>query len=337
MNIVLTPNRDNTALYNTIDYIFLEHQVPYNVIEYNLNGLSKKYDCGSFNDYDRFPNFISGNYAGNCGTREFSTDNQEILKKYLLEVIASKDKINIVEIGVCSNILEESSTSVLFQNKRPNDIYVGIDIQNLANLNNAEQNIFTIQSPSENMEYILDILKGYGVNEIDLLMIDSNPTINHYYLTWEDYTKILSPNGCVVIHDTNCHPGPYFLVNSIDTRMYNVYKYLSDVQDWGISVALRNGDSPISVPVFASAPATETVVEPAAESASEPIAQPTVESVVEPIAEPTVEAVVEPAAEPTVEPTAEPAAAEPAAEPAAAEPAAEPAAAEPAAEPVVVP
>ena len=87
MNIVPTINRDDAMLYNKTDYIYLEEQHPYNIIEYNLNGLNKKYDCGSYNDCDRFPNFTHAYHAGNRGTREFSTDNQEILKKYFFELI----------------------------------------------------------------------------------------------------------------------------------------------------------------------------------------------------------------------------------------------------------
>ena len=242
MNIVPTPNRNDTMLYIATTPIKLEKNVQHNVLIYNQNGLNKKYDCGNDNCKDNFNDYIfSGgfNYSGNCGTREFSTDNQEILKKHFLEMMSKKDKINIVEIGVGRGKFSESSSYVFIRNKRPGDIYVGIDIEDKTHINDNSSNIFTIQSPSENIEHVFNILKEHGVNEIDFFMIDGLHSIDQCYIEWENYTKLLSSNGCVAMHDTNCHPGPYFLINSIDTDMYDVYKYLDDVQDWGISVAVR--------------------------------------------------------------------------------------------------
>jgi cephalosporin hydroxylase len=118
-------------------------------------------------------------------------------------------------------------------------IYIGIDINDKSNLNNLEKNIYTICSPSENIDFVFEQMKQIGINEIDILMIDGWHSINQVYIEWENYTKILASNGIVVMHDTNAHPGPYFLVKSIDTKLYDVYKYLSDVVDWGISVAIK--------------------------------------------------------------------------------------------------
>ena len=69
-------------------------------------------------------------------------------------------------------------------------------------------------------------------------MIDGWHSINMVYTEWL-YTQILSDKGIVVFHDTNGHPGPYFITKSIDTDLYEVNKYLSDIKDWGISVAIR--------------------------------------------------------------------------------------------------
>jgi hypothetical protein len=242
MNIVPTQNRDNADFYIAANTIELEQYLPCNILEYNQNGLNKKYDCGQYNNEDNMNHIVipnNSNYSGNRGTREFSTDNQEVVKKHFLDVMAKKDKINIVEIGVCRNAFDDSSTSVFLKNKRPGDIYVGIDIVDHSDLNNDSENIFTIQSPSENIEHVFGILKDRGVDEIDFFMIDGLHSINQCYIEWENYTKILSSIGCVAMHDTNCHPGPYFLIKSIDTDIYDVYKYLADIQDWGISVAVR--------------------------------------------------------------------------------------------------
>ncbi len=150
-----------------------------------------------------------------------------------------KDKLSIVEIGVNRNGYEVSSTSVFLDYKREHDIYVGIDIEDKSVLDNNNKNIFTIRSQSENIDFVFPKLKEFGIEEIDILLIDGHHSINEVYFEWENYTKLLSSIGIVVMHDTNSHPGPYFLMNSIDTTQYDVYKYLSDVVDLGIGVAVR--------------------------------------------------------------------------------------------------
>lgn len=150
-----------------------------------------------------------------------------------------KEKLNIVEIGVNRNGYSVSSTSVFLNNKREQDIYLGIDIEDKSILNDQTHNIFTICSPSQNKDVFFSKFKEIGIETIDILMIDGYHSINQVYLEWKIYTPLLSKDGIVVMHDTNSHPGPYFLLKSIDTTQYNVYKYLSDVVDWGIGVAVH--------------------------------------------------------------------------------------------------
>ena len=69
-------------------------------------------------------------------------------------------------------------------------------------------------------------------------MIDGWHSVNQVYKQWE-YVSLLSNDGIVIIHDTNSHPRPYFLIESIDNIMFDVYKYYNDVYDWGIYVAVR--------------------------------------------------------------------------------------------------
>ena len=106
-------------------------------------------------------------------------------------------------------------------------------------MDDSNKNIYTIKEPSQNLDKILEKTTDIGIHEIDILMIDGWHSINQCYLEWEMYTQLLASKGMVVMHDTNFHPGPYFLVESIDTNQYDVYKHLWDIQDWGISVALR--------------------------------------------------------------------------------------------------
>jgi cephalosporin hydroxylase len=234
MNIVQTIGDMYTYTTHTVieDVVNFEEQIV------NTNGLSKKYNCFQHNNED-FAWYPINAAGGRNYHQEFSIDNQEILKKHLLQSMEKNNKLVIVEIGVNRNPYTMTSTSVFLDNKRDTDIYIGIDINNKSNLNSLEKNIYTICSPSENIDFIFEQMKQIGINEIDILMIDGLHSINQVYIEWENYTKILASNGMVVMHDTNSHPGPYFLVKSIDTKLYDVYKYLSDVVDWGISVAIK--------------------------------------------------------------------------------------------------
>ena len=238
MNIV--PTEINEFRTRT-PYTEIDKNIEMNIIEVNdCPGLKYKYSVRNnpeYNDLDALE--IPNNYAGTgYGNREFSIDNQMILKQYLNDWINKKDKLCIVEIGVNRNTYNESSTSIFLDNKRSNDIYIGIDIEDKSFLNNSEKNIHTIQSKSENIEYVLNKFSEIGIQEIDILMIDGWHSINTVYTEWK-YTKILSEKGLVVFHDTNGHPGPYFIIKSIDTTQYDIFKYFSDIKDFGISFAVR--------------------------------------------------------------------------------------------------
>lgn len=171
--------------------------------------------------------------------REFSVDDQLVLKEHLEMLLATKEKMVIVEIGVHRNAYGDSSTGIILQGKRDHDIYVGIDIENKNFLDNTEKNIHTIQTSSTNIPAIQELFQSLGITQIDLFMVDGWHSINQVYAEWELYTPLLSPGGKVIFHDTNAHPGPYFVTKSIDTTQYRVQKYLNDIQDWGISVATK--------------------------------------------------------------------------------------------------
>ena len=229
---------DKNINYNFTNHTIIENIVDCQITNINVNGLSKKYSCGVYDDHD-YPWYPINASDGRYNCQEFSVDNQEVLKSHLLKAIQEKEKLAIVEIGVNRSCYEVSSTSIFLKYKRNDDIYIGIDIVDKSSLNDNSKNIFTICSPSQNTDLIYSKLKELGVKEIDILMIDGHHSINQVYFEWENYTNLLSSNGIVIMHDTNSHPGPYFLMNSIDTSQYDVYKYLSDVVDWGIGVAVR--------------------------------------------------------------------------------------------------
>jgi hypothetical protein len=238
MNIVPTIEKNQSGTYLYTTHTFVEDHVNFALTNINKNGLFRKYTCFNNNDSD-FPWYPYQANGGRNYNQEFSIDNQEILKMHLSNSLKQKDKIVIVEIGVNRNPYTETSTSVFLDNKRKDDIYIGIDIEDKTSINNIENNIFTIRCPSENISHIFEEFKKIGITEIDIFMMDGLHSINQVYFEWENYTPLLAEKGIVVMHDTNSHPGPYFLVKSIDTNLYNVYKYLSDVVDWGISVAIK--------------------------------------------------------------------------------------------------
>ena len=169
---------------------------------------------------------------------EFSKDDQDVLYKHLVELMSRKERIVIVEIGVCRNEYHQTSTSIFIDNKRPGDVYIGIDISDKSFLDDPSRGVFTIQSPSQDFDRIFDFFNSVGISEIDLFMVDGWHSMNQVYTEWT-YTQLLSSRGVVVFHDTNAHPGPYFMMKSIDSSMYDVRKYMTDVQDWGIGVAIR--------------------------------------------------------------------------------------------------
>jgi hypothetical protein len=224
-----------------VEHTIIENILPHQILNYKKDGLKCLYTCFEYDDAENshVPTKMGAGRGISNGVQEFSIDNQAILSKHFNDLLLRKDKINIVEIGVNRNPYNISSTSIFLDGKRKDDIYVGIDIEDKSFLNDVNNNVFTIKSPSQNISNIFNKLNDYGIGEIDLLMIDGWHSINQIYLEWCFYTKLLSENGIVVIHDTNAHLGPYFLVKSIDTDIYDVYKYVNDVQDYGISVAIK--------------------------------------------------------------------------------------------------
>lgn len=221
----------NGKLYNDFDF-----EPPFNIRKWLIH-----------NDID--PPFHKHNYSdgrGKKGLRQcFSIDDQEIIKLYMNNRMNLKNKINIVEIGVDSANYSDSdpnfqttSTSIFHSLKRPNDIYLGVDIEDKSFLNNKEKNIYTIATPAEKTDVVNSYMDTIGLDKIDILFIDGFHSINQVYKEWE-YTERLADKGVVIMHDTNAHPGPYFLLKSIDTDLYDVYKYFSDIVDFGVGVAVK--------------------------------------------------------------------------------------------------
>ena len=173
---------------------------------------------------------------------ELSSRTSQIIKTQLNSILAKKNKINIVEIGVCAvknnDTINNSTTGLFITNKRKQDFYIGIDILQRNTWNDTENNVYTIHSPSEYFDKNINIISDIGVNEIDILMIDGWHSMEQLYKEWQ-YTRILSSVGIVIINSVNLYPGPYYITKSIDDTKYDIYRYLFDVKDNGICVAVR--------------------------------------------------------------------------------------------------
>ena len=228
----------------------------------NIDGIVYKYS-------------VYGNPAMNLLSRPFHTTEQmyedvgltertkSILQQYLNSLLEKKEKINILELGVADNGNTNSTTQILISNKRPQDVYCGIDIIQKNAWNGENVNI--IHSPSEYIDINIDRLnrlyaqkveplrsmeepfqivpsivveESNVVNEIDMLVIDGWHSMEQLYKEWQ-YTRILSSVGVVFINSVNLYPGPYYITKSIDDTKYDIYRYLSDVKDNGICVAVR--------------------------------------------------------------------------------------------------
>lgn len=237
MNIIPTKLKPHHVPVTPIP---VEDHVEMDMCPSSVKGLTYRYSVRHNPEY--YNNLDGFWYPSSAGVIKYdiSDDNEEIIYEYLQKALSQKDKIVIVEIGVNRIYSEEqnSSTKVFLQNKRPQDTYIGIDIEDKKYLDDPVNNIYTVQTPSEDINTVLQFLKEHGVITIDVLMIDGKHSIDQVYKEWE-YTSLLSDDGIVIFHDTNGHPGPYFVVKSIDTEMYNVYKYFTDIVDCGISVAVR--------------------------------------------------------------------------------------------------
>jgi len=172
---------------------------------------------------------------GYDGRVEFTDCNRINLQNYFSKV---RDNCKaILEIGVCRNG-GASSTHVFLDNKLPETVYVGIDLDDKSFLNDPAKNVHTIQNTSSDIDGNIERIRALGVTQFDFILIDGWHSINQCYLDWE-YTKLLGPNAIVAFHDVSCHPGPYAFIRALDTDKWTVIINTCP-DDWGIGFAWRN-------------------------------------------------------------------------------------------------
>jgi len=206
-------------------------------LETNIPGLKYRpsiYD----NNLDEYSGYDENHDCTLHPFQDFSPRNQQKLFKYFKSV---KKKCKcIVEIGICQHInYFRTSSCILIDNKLPETVYIGIDIENRSTLHNKGENVHTITTDSRKKEKLWNLMDSLGLEYIDFLFIDGDHSLN---LVLNDYSYVekLAPEGIVGFHDTTWHVGPYFTFEALDENVYDKRKYFDDIQgDWGIAFALK--------------------------------------------------------------------------------------------------
>lgn len=139
----------------------------------------------------------------------------------------------ILEIGVHRN-QGRSITNILMDNKPNTAKYIGVDIDDKSFLDNANSHIYTIKSNSHDQRKIRAFLNHHNVNKIDVLMIDGWHSVNTCINDW-CYADMLSAHGCVILHDTNAHPGCIALYHAVDEKLFDKSRYCTSMDDMGIA------------------------------------------------------------------------------------------------------
>jgi len=170
-----------------------------------------------------------------CPAVEFSDCNRNALLASFTEV---RDRAKaILEIGVCRNGFA-SSTFVFLNNKKDDTIYLGVDLESKAALNNAAKNVHTLVGDSSDTELIMRYANSLKIKRFDYIFIDGFHSVNQVIRDWA-FVEHLADGGIVGLHDTNRHPGPVALLESINESKWEVIRLCQDdsmnVTDNGIA------------------------------------------------------------------------------------------------------
>lgn len=182
---------------------------------------------------------------GRTCTEEITLCNRVSLLKYF-----SRIKNNcraILEIGVYRNG-GASFTQALLENKLPQTIYLGVDIEDRSYVDDPSQKIYTIKTSSSNVDDVMKYARSIGITEFDFIFIDGDHSIKQVMCDWE-YTQWLSHIGIVGFHDTAYHYGPNYFVHNLKTDIWNVIPNACqhNEDDYGIGFAWKKNDVPSPV------------------------------------------------------------------------------------------
>jgi len=162
---------------------------------------------------------------------DMSPCNQQVLREALREVQPDL----IVEIGVGSR-LANSSTGVWIKEKPRLCYYIGMDKDNRSGFQNPTSRVFMLKGDSGDIQPFQELIDRLKIKPvIDILFIDGHHSVSQCIKDWE-YTRYLSAEGVVILHDTNYHPGPRALLEAVDPSRFRVDRRCSNKDDWGITV-----------------------------------------------------------------------------------------------------
>ena len=159
---------------------------------------------------------------------------------YAYSKLTSPPKL-IVEIGVNrSESYEVSSTSTLLKLKPQECMYIGIDLDDKSKINSIENNVFTLRNDSADYQMLYKMMEWYGHEQIDFMFVDGWHSVNQVIKEWKYWEKMI-PNGVMVFHDTNYHPGPVALLDAVDESIFDIKLFNRDEDDAGVAYVKRRG------------------------------------------------------------------------------------------------
>ncbi len=219
----------------------------------NINGLSyiptiePEYDDDDPRIFAMVNNVVGLPMYNKIGNSSQLVPGGPSVKKSHIDLLSgeiSPKTMCILEIGVNPYPTSHlSTTKAIFATKTDDCIYLGVDVNKKSHFNNPAKNIHTMQISSKHRDKIMDKLFSLGAQQIDLLMIDGDHSINYTVNDW-CFTEFLSKSGVVIMHDTNVHIGPRALFDAIDTNQFDKKRIGTKIvngrfPDYGMCVARR--------------------------------------------------------------------------------------------------
>lgn len=189
------------------------------------------------------PLCIQSNQGGN---EPLVTQGHSVRKSHtdMISTAISPSTKSILEIGV--NVYQKpllSTTRAILDTKEDYCTYLGIDVIDKSSIDCKDKNTHTMIIDSSKRSEIRARMIKLGMLTIDLLMIDGDHSIDITINDW-CFTEFLSPNGIVVIHDTNIHIGPRSVFDAIDEMSFRKELIGSEMKsgkfpDYGMGLARR--------------------------------------------------------------------------------------------------
>lgn len=185
-------------------------------------------------DYEYIFRVVRNIEARGENTNFSAYDRQKLLEQYRRLTNCKA----ILEIGVNNNPDNLTSTSVFLANKTDDMIYIGVDIEDKSSLNNDSRNIYTFQQHSENIDAVMNFARSKGVEQFDFIFLDGWHSVEQV-INEMKYAEFLAPGGIIGFHDVNHHPGPVYMLQTLDPNVWNIEIYRSEdgdpMNDFGVA------------------------------------------------------------------------------------------------------